>query len=696
MQQQAMHSMHDPELHTPFLRHPSISQDQQAVVQLQQVSKELQAAVAQLLAGQVPVALDVQHDKMQQAFTLVQWLQKHAGLLRSLDLQLPRSARRLEGTCAAIASQLGDALQQAAAASGPLQLLSMSLQGSAVGSGLLQSLPAARLSRLEASLDLRSSASMQAVAALSGLHCLQLSSSDTAAAPDDALAPLSALQQLTQLHVGTVRPRQLQWVPASVQQLHLRVSRMNAQQIQQLADWLRQRAHIVSTLTLDLVQRGYIGDWRSAMDSLVAAFGTAAAATSATAEASASAAGAAAGPRQAASSISWQLQELSMSSRYDECVGGRVVQQLPAGTLWQLACSFNWSNAAHISAMCTHTGLSSLSLVGSSGWGRAGLAAQATDALAPLSVLQQLTQLNLDVVRREQLQHLQLPQLQDLRLRLLKSEAEHPRPFRLDQLTTLHVLRIEAGNGLQRADHLPPNLCQLSWLGWVKSSTAGIQPLLALSRLRKLIIVCEDVSAAAGEEAALVSQEMVQLSTLDSLQELVLVMDTDLTADAAAVAAWHVLPLRRLHLRSSGVIEAGVLQGLRQLEGLTSLSLRNHPSGAGSLAATHEQLGVVLQQLTRLQQLTLQALRVDLRGASSGDYREPYHDVEGVAVLLQAICDLHELKSVQIELPVPIDDAAVQLLSTRFAASLLASVEQLQVKPDKVVMLSYGVDEGAV
>jgi hypothetical protein len=132
MQQPAMHRMHDPKLHMPILRHPSICQDQQVVVQLQQVFKELQAVVAQLLVGQVPVVLDVQHDKMQQAFTLVQWLQQHAGLLRSLDLQLPRSASRTEDTCAAIALQLVDALQQAAAASAPLQLLTMSLQGSTV------------------------------------------------------------------------------------------------------------------------------------------------------------------------------------------------------------------------------------------------------------------------------------------------------------------------------------------------------------------------------------------------------------------------------------------------------------------------------------------------------------------------------------------------------------------------------------
>jgi hypothetical protein len=120
-----------------------------------------------------------------------------------------------------------------------------------------------------------------------------------------------------------------------------------------------------------------------------------------------------------------------------------------------------------------------------------GLAAQAVDALAPLSVLQHLTSLHLDAVRREQLQHLQLPQLQDLLLCLCNSGAEHRQPFRLGQLTALQVLTVKGRDGLQRADRLPPNLCELSWFGWVEGSTAGVQPLLSLSRLRSLTRVCK-------------------------------------------------------------------------------------------------------------------------------------------------------------------------------------------------------------
>jgi hypothetical protein len=56
-QQQGILSMHDPRLHAPLLRHPSICQDQQIIAALQQTTKELHAAVAVRLAGQLPVVL---------------------------------------------------------------------------------------------------------------------------------------------------------------------------------------------------------------------------------------------------------------------------------------------------------------------------------------------------------------------------------------------------------------------------------------------------------------------------------------------------------------------------------------------------------------------------------------------------------------------------------------------------------------
>jgi hypothetical protein len=86
-QQQLPLSMHDPPLLVPLLRHPSISQNQQVLAALLQTSQQLQAAVAELLAGQLPVVLHI--NQLQQAHAFVQWLKKHAGLLLSVELQVP-------------------------------------------------------------------------------------------------------------------------------------------------------------------------------------------------------------------------------------------------------------------------------------------------------------------------------------------------------------------------------------------------------------------------------------------------------------------------------------------------------------------------------------------------------------------------------------------------------------------------------
>jgi hypothetical protein len=436
-----MHCMHDPQLHDPILRHPIISQDQQVVAQLQQVSKELQAAVAQVLAGQVPVTLAVQQEKMQQASKFMQWLQKHAGLLQSLDLQLLRSFSRpgLDAQHAAAVSQLANSLQHAAAA-GPLQLQSFSLSGPEVGASVLQHLPAAHLTQLAAAIAVSNSASMQALAGLSGLRCLQLSSSDTAAAPDDVLEPLSALQQLTLLHAGRVRPVQLQWVPASVQQLQLSIGHLNARQLEQLAEWMREQASIVSALDLTLNDMGHSDTWWAAVDSLVAAFHAAAAAAAGSAAATMPAAATSTGARATASST-WQLQDLKVTTFFDDNTAGSIVQHLPTGTLRRLSGDFNWNSAAHISAVCLQTSLQDLYL-GDGGPGGVGLIAQADDALAALSSLQQLKRLTLNSVRRVQLQHLQLPRLQHLSMHLY-STPERPPRLRLDQLTALQTLSVK-------------------------------------------------------------------------------------------------------------------------------------------------------------------------------------------------------------------------------------------------------------
>jgi hypothetical protein len=116
---------------------------------LQQSSRQLQAAVAELLAGQLPVAQHIKH--WQQAQALVGWLSKHACLMQSLQLQLPTaigSGKSSKGSftyrrwAADIPAAMGGALLHAAAAN-PLKLQSFELKGAASTPSILWQLPAA-------------------------------------------------------------------------------------------------------------------------------------------------------------------------------------------------------------------------------------------------------------------------------------------------------------------------------------------------------------------------------------------------------------------------------------------------------------------------------------------------------------------------------------------------------------------------
>jgi hypothetical protein len=75
-------SLHDTRLHTPLLRQPSIREDVQVVATLQRTSKQLKAAVGQVLQGQVLAELSTVHLQQLQGFEA--WLAKHPGLLKGL------------------------------------------------------------------------------------------------------------------------------------------------------------------------------------------------------------------------------------------------------------------------------------------------------------------------------------------------------------------------------------------------------------------------------------------------------------------------------------------------------------------------------------------------------------------------------------------------------------------------------------
>jgi hypothetical protein len=154
-------------------------------------------------------------------------------------------------------------MQAAAAAGVALPMQSFVLAGSTVGPAVLQQLPAGHLTRLQTEVLYSNTASMQAVAALSQLRCLEITGTDTAAAAaaagaayTAALSPLSKLQHLIPLRLCRVSPAQLWELQAllpQLQQLHLVVNlgnHLQPRQLKKLAEWLRLHADVVSNLEI--------------------------------------------------------------------------------------------------------------------------------------------------------------------------------------------------------------------------------------------------------------------------------------------------------------------------------------------------------------------------------------------------------------------------------------------------------------
>jgi hypothetical protein len=122
-----------------------------------------------------------------------------------------------------------------------------------------------------------------------------------------------------------------------------------------------------------------------------------------------------------------------------------------------------------------------------------------------------------------------------------------------------------------------------------------LQPLLALSQLAKLQLEFTGSPAVAA-------QDLQQLSTLSSLQELGLSYRLGAQADVEGAAkAWPVKSLLWVYEE----VPPHLLEQLRELQGLTQLVLSAVGLGGGSIHATPEQLAVVLQQLVNLQCLTI-------------------------------------------------------------------------------------------
>uniref|UniRef100_A0A383WI33 F-box domain-containing protein n=1 Tax=Tetradesmus obliquus TaxID=3088 RepID=A0A383WI33_TETOB len=406
-------SILDYRLLKPLLRHPSISQDQQAIAALLQTSKQLQAAVAELLPGKLPVVLHAR--KPQQAAAFASWLQKHGSLLQALTVQWVGGDRYClsNATWRPAAEAAFIVAVQEAAAAGHLQLQSFTVQGSTARS-ILQHLPAAHLTQLTAAAGFYDSNSMDAVRALTNLRSLTLRSVlptarrgvrrgapagaqvtvhravTRAASALVALPFWTGLQQVTRLDISQVRPALLHamagQLPPQLQQLHVGLDAGgDARELELLASWLQQHGHIVSSMTVGGTRCAGPG-WAAAWTAVAAAF-----------QAAEAAAPPPAADDAAPGGKRWQLQSLSVDMGADETAAAlqQLLQHLPAHSLTQLGCCVSWAGAGQLHAPPVNelrrlTGLCSLHLnIGHD-------TTQQTDQLlAPLSALPQLTELQL-------------------------------------------------------------------------------------------------------------------------------------------------------------------------------------------------------------------------------------------------------------------------------------------------------------
>jgi hypothetical protein len=540
------HSLYGSQLQMPILWHPSISQDLQVVAALQQTSKQLHAAVAQLLRGQLPVVL--QTSGLPQLRSFLQWLCRNGALLQSLDVQ----SHGAIWECYEHYTALEDAIVAAASPAGAantLQLQSCSL-GLQAEPRLLQHLPEAHLTRLHVRMQLGCETAVKAVAGLTRLQELYLDNASMCGSiADDVLAPLAAsLQHLTQLQIGRVTPAQLQHLPSRLQEVH-------------------------ATVTVD------------------------------------------------------------------------------------------WSSAADVAVLCRPdlTALRSLDIRAS----RGNSSDHPDNLLAPLSVLQQLSCLQLGVVRRVQLQHLQAPHLQQLDVWC--SHRGVGQRLQLGQLTALRKLLLQDyATALRQDDQLPPNLQQLECVligerdGQSDGQTCILQPLLVLSRLQKLEMQFRGAPAVTAEE-------LKQISALTGLQELGLSYEGCTQDDAAAAAAaWRVVPLKAL-MWGSDYVSAAMVKQLGELTGLTQLVLQAAGLSSSLMDATPGQLVAMLQQLTKLRCLTVEGYdhmagvpAIEDDGLDSG--KGAWRDITAVGAFLQAVDALCELKKAHVALTVDLQQADVQQL----------------------------------
>jgi hypothetical protein len=349
------------------------------------------------------------------------------------------------------------------------------------------------------------------------------------------------------------------------------------------------------------------------------------------------------------------------------------------------------------------TALQKLHITGSAG---GETSQQADNVLAPLSALQRLTSLQLQetFVRRRQLEHLRVPLLLELAIKLEPPQQGNAVQLQLGHLTSLSKLIVsERAAPMQLEDTLPQGLQELEFTvangrhSHQLSHGCSFQPLLRLQQLRKLQLRFFCVPGAS--EVA-----VRQLSRLGSLQELHMTYDWRDTearthGDAAAASsAWTGLPLKSLSWRSEDVPIA-VIERVGHLQGLTSLEWTTNFWGPGTgLEATPGQLAAILQPLTGLRRLHLHGYSClsaadegicgsDPCSNSGSDARAVAvsNGLEGVAALLRCVGGLRKVEEVDMSLLIRLSGSDVQLLQGMMW-QLLPSYMGCKVQADRIIL----------
>uniref|UniRef100_A0A383WQG5 Uncharacterized protein n=1 Tax=Tetradesmus obliquus TaxID=3088 RepID=A0A383WQG5_TETOB len=479
------------EVQAALLSHELVRQDQDVLLKLLQSCKELHPEVAHQCAGQMTAVL--RPHRAEHAVAFATWLQRHAGLLQVLKLQLPGKRAEDVNAKQAVYALVGAMFEQQKQLQG---LQRFYLTSSYWAAGILLQLP-------------------------TSLKVLDLTGMDAASYKRVlALAPITRLQQLTEQRIGRVRPYQLasMKLPPLLHQLDVRVELgLQHSALLGLADWLRLHGRKVRYLRLDGL--GVDAKLAANIDSEIILWGTAmeavaqglksaeeqlavlasASPSKPTANQTAKATAARLHNTDAAPQSSWKMQALDchlICASRQIPLPGLLLRQLPAASLMRLVCGLDFHTPEHLAALCSLTALRYLVVQPqqSVNAGPRGLLGCSSNVLGPMSSLQQLTVLKLGYVSVQQLAHLKLPQLQRLVAYARRAACGHTAeqqqqqqpPASIEQASA-RPLQLQLGH-LTSLTHLERSGCfgrgGILLCATFEHLAAVLQPLTALQHLR--------------------------------------------------------------------------------------------------------------------------------------------------------------------------------------------------------------------